>query len=315
VTTTHNHEHEHDHEHEREHEHGHGHAASHEHGAFDWAVQLKRLELGAELHRPFFEQAAAWLRELRGGARTQRVLDVGSGAGVVSTLLAEVFPEAEVVAVDATPALLEAVKRRARRLGVGDRMQVVQADLPREAAKLPEADLIWTSDAVHHFGDQQAAVDLLHGRLRQGGVLAVCEGGLPARFLPNEIGFGRSGLQTRLDAAGAEGFAAMRASLPDARAAVDDWSGMLRTSGFDAVATRTFLLDVPAPLATEGRDYLVTNLAAHREWISDHLDASDHAAIARLLDADDPEGLMRRPDVFFLTARTVYTGINGSVST
>src|SRR5919199_1847368 len=67
-------------------------ATAHHHPEFDWAAQLTRLELGEELHEPFFEQAAAWLRELRGPARTERILDVGSGAGAVTAVLAHAFP-------------------------------------------------------------------------------------------------------------------------------------------------------------------------------------------------------------------------------
>src|SRR5256885_11874564 len=35
---------------------------------------------------------------------------------------------------------------------------VLQASLPEDAAELPDADLIWASDALHHVGDQQAAL-------------------------------------------------------------------------------------------------------------------------------------------------------------
>jgi methylase of polypeptide subunit release factors len=87
----------------------------------------KLLELSQELHVSLFEQAAAWFRELRQSARTERILDVGSGPGIVTAVLANAFPTAEVVAVDTTPALLEAALARAERLGIADRMRVVQA--------------------------------------------------------------------------------------------------------------------------------------------------------------------------------------------
>jgi SAM-dependent methyltransferase len=268
----------------------------------------KLLELSQELHVSLFEQAAAWFRELRQSARTERILDVGSGPGIVTAVLANAFPTAEVVAVDTTPALLEAALARAERLGIADRMRVVQATLPDDAAKLPEADLIWSSDALHHLGNQQAAIDTLHGRLRQEGLIAVCEGGLPARFLPRDIGFGRSGLQSRVDAAMSDTFAAMRAALPNATPAVDDWPGMLRASGLKAVASRTFLVDIPAPLPANGRAFLKTNLTRLRDGLAERLDATDLETIARILDDNDPGGLARRDDVFYLVARTVHTG-------
>ena len=281
--------------------------AAAQHAHFDWAAQLTRLELGEELHLDFFKAAAAWLRELRGPARTERILDVGSGAGVVTTVLADAFPDTELVAVDVDAVLLDAVMSRAERAGLAQRVQALRAALPDDAARLPEADLIWSSDALHHVGDQQAAVDLLFQRIRPGGLLAICEGGLPARFIPSAIGFGRPGLQTRIDAASAEGFTAMRAALPNSTSAVDDWPGLLRASGAEAISSRSFLVDLPAPLPARARTALSTNLAAQRDWLVDRLDADDLNTITRLLDADDPAGLMHRPDVFFLAARTVHT--------
>ena len=280
---------------------------AHQDGAFDWAAHLARLERGEELFEPLFEQAAGWLRELRDSAPVGRILDVGSGAGVVSAVLARAFPDAQVMAVDGTPALLDAVKVRAERLGISKQVHVLHASLPEDAASLPEADLIWASDALHHLGDQQAAIDLLHRRLSPGGLLAVCEGGLPARYLPNELGFGRPGLQARLDAASADRFAAMRAALPGAVAAIDDWPGMLRASGLQGVSSRSFLRDLPSPLPDTARAFVIGELAAFHDWLIEQLDTTDVASLARLLDQDDAQGLMRRPDVFVLAARTVHT--------
>ena len=36
--------------------------------------------------------------------------------------------------------------------------------------------------------------------------------------------------------------------------------------------------------------------------------SDDRATLARLIDDDDPRGIMRRPDVFVLGVRTVHTG-------
>ncbi|MBK3589953.1 SAM-dependent methyltransferase, partial [Streptomyces sp. MBT57] len=93
----------------------HAHTHSHSHGPgaagagteFDWDVMGPMLEQEAELNSGPYEEAARWIAALPTAPKVRRVLDVGSGPGVVTCLLAEVFPEAEVVAVDPTPALLE----------------------------------------------------------------------------------------------------------------------------------------------------------------------------------------------------------------
>ena len=316
------------HRHSHEHTHEHGHDTGHP----DWETLGPLLEQGAEVQTPFFEQAAAWLRELLADAdadtaigpgphtgtgpavgtamaagRVRRVLDIGSGPGVTTCLLAQAFPEAEVVAVDATAALLERTRVRAARLGLGDRIHTHLAELPDGLDALGGADLIWSSKALHHIGDQRGAVSDLAGHLRPGGLLAVSEGGLNPRFLPRDIGIGRPGLQTRLDALLEEGFTEMRAALPDAVTAVEDWPAFLADAGLRTPRTRSFLLDLPAPLSAAARDYVLAGLARSLDRFSDQLDQDDLTTLARLTDPDDAAGISRRPDVFLLSAQTVHT--------
>ncbi|MFH8568531.1 class I SAM-dependent methyltransferase [Streptomyces sp. NPDC017993] len=279
----------------------------------DWETLGPFLERGAELHTPLYEQAAAWLRELltaaggTGPDAVRRVLDVGSGPGVVACLLARAFPDAEIVAVDAAEGLLERARARADRLGLADRVRTHLAEVPDGLDALGGADLIWSSKALHHVGDQRAAVAALAGHLRPGGLLAVAEGGLAPRFLPRDIGIGRPGLQARLDAVGEEWFAQMRAELPDAAADVEDWPAFLADAGLRAPRTRSFLLDLPAPLSDDARQFISANLTRSSEAFADRLEADDLMNLARLTDPEDPAGVTRRPDVFLLAAQTVHT--------
>ncbi|WP_406200801.1 class I SAM-dependent methyltransferase [Kitasatospora sp. NBC_01560] len=272
------------------------------HGEPDWSALAVLLEREGELNSPAFTQAAQWLRELQNNAAVGRVLDVGSGPGVVAGVLAEAFPAAEVVAVDGSPALLE----RARTRSAG-RLSTQQADLPAEFDRLGTAGLIWSSNAVHHLGDQQAALTALAGALRPGGLLAVSERGLPLRFLPRDIGLGRPGLQARLDAAHEDAFAAMRAQLPGAVDEVEDWPAMLAAAGLAPAGSRTFLAEWPAPLGLPGREHLHTQLSRRRDQLGELLDAADREALDALLDREAPTGILARPDAFYLTAITVHT--------
>jgi SAM-dependent methyltransferase len=283
------------------HHHAHHHTHEHAHD-IDWGALSAHLEREAELHTPALTRATHWLSDLLGGADVRRVLDVGSGPGVVAGLLAEVFQDAEVVAVDQSPALLE--RARARSCG---RIATQQADLPDEFGTLGPADLIWSANAVHHLGDQQAALTALAASLRPGGLLAVAERGLPVRFLPRDIGLGRPGLQARLDAGHEDGFTSMRAELPGSVDRGEDWPAMLACAGLVPTGTRTFLTDLPAPLGLPAREYLHTRLARQRDQFGEHLDDQDRAALDILLDADASTGILWRPDTFCLTATTVHT--------
>ncbi len=269
---------------------------------FDWAAMADMLEHEGEAHSPYVRQA---LDELKGLA-PRRVLDIGSGPGVAACRMAALFPGAEVTAVDGSPELLARAEERARRLGV--RLRTRAAEFPAGLAGLGPADLVWSGQVVHHVGDQQDALDRLAGLLAPGGVLAIVEGGLPARSLPRDLGFGRPGLQTRLDAAMADRFDRMRAELPGSVALAEDWPAMLRAAGLTEVRARTFLVDHPAPVSDGVRQSVRGSLERCRTGLAEVLDSEDAATLDRLLDPADPAGVDRRPDLFLLTAKTVHFG-------
>ncbi|MBM9508112.1 class I SAM-dependent methyltransferase [Actinacidiphila acididurans] len=293
---------------------GHHHSHGHSHGGedIDWAAMAAHLEREGELTLPELTGTARWLRGLTAGegAGVRRVLDVGSGPGVAAGVFAQEFPGAQVVAVDGSAPLLERALERAAAAGLGpDRFTTVAADLPEDFGALGQADLIWSSRAVHHLGDQQDALNRLARALREGGLLAIAEDGLPLRFLPRDIGLGRPGLATRLDAVNAEWFTAMRAELPYAATVVEDWPELLRRAGLTPVGSRTFLTDLPAPLGPAARDQLHARLSRTREMMADDLAEDDLRTLDALLDDDSPHTIRSRPDAFFLTAYTVHAAV------
>lgn len=289
------------------HDHGGGHGHHGHDTDLDWEAMADTLENAGDLRLPVLRATAARLRDLLGPqADVRRVLDIGSGPGVMTCVLAEEFGDAEALAVDGTQALLDRTLARARSRGLDGRVAVRLAELPAGLDGLGGADLVWSSMAVHHLGDQQGALTALAGVLRPGGVLAVAEGGLSMRFLPRDIGIGRPGLQARLDAVQEEWFAAMRSDLPGSVAAVDDWPAMLRRAGLTDVTAFTTVLDLPAPLNAPGRAYLLAHLTRLREGIADSLPAEDRATLDVLLDPSAPEGLLHRPDAFLLAPTTVF---------
>src|SRR3954452_4071065 len=169
---------------------------SHQH---DWAAHGPQMIVDAEADAPMTDQALAWLTDRVAGA--SQVLDVGSGPLVAAATLAGLLPKAQVLAADGAAALLELARERADRLGVGDRFTTLQIALPDGLADLPRADLIWVSGVAHHLPDPAAAVRALADLLQPGGILALREGGLPLRFLPEHAD---RGLSARIDAAHAE---------------------------------------------------------------------------------------------------------------
>ncbi|MFI6575904.1 class I SAM-dependent methyltransferase [Nocardiopsis sp. NPDC050513] len=277
----------------------------------DWEGMATHLERKAEVNAPYLRAAADWLHGLLGAdgrsGAVDRVLDVGSGPGAVTCLLARRFPSARVVAVDQSEPLLDRTRSRAEAEGLGGRVETLRADLPDDLGALGAADVIWSSQAVHHLGDQQGALDGLAAALRPGGLLAIAETGLPPRFLPRDIGIGRPGLQARLDVLWEEFFADMRAGLPGSTEVVEDWPAMLARAGLVPSGTRTFLTEHQAPLDGRVREFLRLHLTHVLGALGEGLDAGDRATLERLADPDAPAGVLWRPDAFYLSATTVHT--------
>ncbi|WP_243707241.1 class I SAM-dependent methyltransferase [Micromonospora sp. KC606] len=95
-------------------------------------------------------------------------VDVGCGAAGMALAIARMMTCGRVVAVDAHSAVLDAARDHIRAEWSDPRVRIepLRADIPAETAVLREtlgapADLVWASTAVHHVGDQQAAVTAL----------------------------------------------------------------------------------------------------------------------------------------------------------
>jgi release factor glutamine methyltransferase len=73
------------------------------------------------------------LVELALELQPRRVLDVGTGSGAIALAIADELPECEVVATDTSPPALEVARANAERLGLFDRIELVQATLPPPA--------------------------------------------------------------------------------------------------------------------------------------------------------------------------------------
>jgi len=267
----------------------------------DWSVRGQELVIDGELTAPMVDQALTWLVDRQPDAQT--VIDVGSGPGVAATTFAQLLPQADVLAVDGAAPLLDMARERAERFGVGDRFTTREVSLPDGLTDLPPADLIWASGVVHHLPDPVAALRALGGLLRPGGLLAIREGSLPMRFLPEGVA---PGVLSRLEAIAEDRTAAGEHPMgvvPYHGA----WPDLLRAAGLEPDGTRTFLLDLPAPVSTDVREYIHRRLEMMQGFVEDHATQSDAQALADLLDPEAPDGVLTRADLFLLSGSTVHT--------
>ncbi|MET0459706.1 MAG: class I SAM-dependent methyltransferase [Ilumatobacteraceae bacterium] len=291
--------------------HAHRHASYPAHPAHldeaHWRAWAADAELEGEVLLAFVTDSARSIAGHRGpGAPpVQRIIDIGSGPGVGTCELARCFPEAHVVAVDGSTAMLERAARRAADHGLAARVTTHLAELPDGLDDLAPADVVWASMSLHHLGDVVSSLRQLRRLLAPSGLLAVVELGDPMRVLPDDLGpgLGTTGLAGRLDARWASWFAEMREGLPGSVPS-DDLPTMVATAGFEIVDARLARVELPPPLSPAARRFVVAQLRRTRDAVG-ALDAEDRATLDVLLDDDDPRGAMQRPDVFVAASRQV----------
>lgn len=107
---------------------GQGEPLQHLLGTVEFADHTFVSDKRALIPRPETEQLVEYLCDLTWSANP-RMLDVGTGSGVIALSLAARFPNAELHAVDLSPDALTLARENADRLGIPDRIHFVQGHL------------------------------------------------------------------------------------------------------------------------------------------------------------------------------------------
>jgi trans-aconitate 2-methyltransferase len=109
-------------------------------------------------------------------AGAERVLDAGCGTGRVTELLAARLPRGRVIALDASPAMIETA--RTRLAPFGDRIEYVVADLGRPLPIADPVDAVLSTATFHWVPDHEALFGNLAAVLTPGGRLVAQCGGV-----------------------------------------------------------------------------------------------------------------------------------------
>jgi SAM-dependent methyltransferase len=266
----------------------------------DESALAEILDLDAEVLSAYLAGVTAWISELAADLPPRRILDLGCGTGAGTFALLERFAEADAVAVDISAPLLHRLREKARALGVADRVRTVQADLDATWPPIDPADLVWASSSLHHLADPDRALTGVFGMLGPGGRLVLAELESFPRFLPDDVGLGRPGLEARCHAAVAGRRAA---ELPHLGS---DWAARLVKAGFTIEAERPFAVELTPPLPAAARRYAQATLRRIRSGLDGRMDAVDLATLDTLIDSDGPDGLLQRDDLTVRTARTAW---------
>lgn len=117
---------------------------------------------------------------LPAGAAPRRILDIGSGPGVITFLLGRHFPDAHVTGVDMLPEAIQNSQQIAARAGISNVTftQASATDLPFEN----EFDLVTCVDILEHIGDDDLALQNIFRATTPGGTLVLHVPAMYRRF-------------------------------------------------------------------------------------------------------------------------------------
>jgi SAM-dependent methyltransferase len=270
----------------------------HQHGTggrhHDEAALADVLDLDAEAFGSYLDEVTEWVHQHAAQA-PRTVADVGAGTGAGTLALARRFAAAEVIAIDQSAVMLDRLRAAALGQGLDDRVRVVQADLDVAWPQIGAIDLAWASSSLHHVADPDRLIREVYAAMNRGGLLVVVEMDALPRFLPDDIGLGWPGLETRCHEAAAQ---ANWNAHPN-------WQPHLERAGFEIAAQRSFTIEVnPAPPST-GR-YAHAYLSRIRSALDDRLTADDLHTLDRVLADDAPEALLSRRDLTVRGSRTAW---------
>jgi trans-aconitate 2-methyltransferase len=196
----------------------------------------------------------------------ERVLDAGCGSGRVTELLLDRLPHGQVVALDASPAMLAEARRRLE--PSVDRVEFIEADLGRPLPVDPPVDAVLSTAVFHWVPDHEALFVNLAAIIRPGGALVAQCGGA-------------GNVATVMAAAGELGYPR---HTPHLVATPDDTARRLEAAGFTDIWV--WLNPEPTPFANhnELEAFLATVvLRTHVDGMTpDERDEFVRAVVARL---------------------------------
>lgn len=268
----------------------HHHGNAHAYG--DEAQLAELLELDGELIGTYLDEATAWVEKYAPPA-PRTIIDIGAGTGSGSIALARRFDRAGIIAVDNSAAMLDRLGVAVGEQQLTHRVRGVQADLDEHWPDLGAADIVWAASSLHHITDPDRALRDAYLALNPGGVLVVTEiDGLP-QFLPDDVGRGRPGMESRCH----EALAHLNWN------AHPDWQPHLERAGFSIAERHTFT--VTAKSANIAR-YAQAYLSRVRTALESHLPADDRNVLDHLLSSGHDESILQRSDLTYRGDRTAW---------
>ncbi len=199
------------------------------------------------------------------------IADIGCGRGSSTLTLADTFPQAEVVAVDLSPALLATTRQRLGRSG--RTASVLCADFHHLPLKTGSCDVIVAAFCLYHSSDPAAVITEIARCLADDGVAVLATKSVDS-YHQLDLLVARSGLDTAAASRTSLYASAHSANLPELTTAALDVLHVVHDQhvfGFDTLSVlANYLITTPKYQLPAGIDDATKLTAALRERLPEH---------------------------------------------
>lgn len=225
-------------------------------------------------------------------------LDLGCGAGLATRWLREQLRDGYVVGLDLSLPHLKVARSH--------HVPLVQADGGRPCFREGTFDFVWSCNTINHLDAPVEALRELRRALRGGGRLALAQSGL----LPDMFFAWDAPLEDAVRAACHRAYRERYGLTPEDIAGVRGLVRLLRSAGFSAVTTRTYVVERAQPLRPEDRDYLRHAIfeGAWGEKVLPYLSPDERARLRMNCDPASPAYCLDREDFHHVQTLTVCEG-------
>jgi len=117
----------------------------------------------------------AFLKEIGRAGRGGRYLEVGSGPGILTALVAEENPGVALNALELSPDMISIARKYVESRGLGNRVTFLAGSVSdrQQIEQLGKFDLIYSSFSLHHWVDPDHSLKTLYSALGDKGIMLI----------------------------------------------------------------------------------------------------------------------------------------------
>jgi SAM-dependent methyltransferase len=117
----------------------------------------------------------AFLKAIRKAGRGGRYLEVGSGPGILTALVAEENPGVALTALELSPDMNSIARKYVAGRGLNGRITFCEGSVSdeRHIKQLGKFDLIYSTFSLHHWVDPEQSIRILYSALDERGIMLI----------------------------------------------------------------------------------------------------------------------------------------------